>query len=175
MFVRKKLNHGQHYAYLVRSSWVAGKGPRQKVGKYLGKVVKPERTGTELFKMNEETLAKAQFKEMATALLLHELKQHGFGEKEGMLVGGDIAVDSGFRVTRKGRPAVLELNNGFLSEETIQYLLNYSAEKDPKGEELARRLVGAGVAASEEAFIALFEKARPATKEEEALPEDFYY
>ena len=177
MFIRKKLNHGQQYAYLVKNTWLSGKGPRQKVGKYLGKVLKLERKSSELFQANED-FSRLDFKDAVMQLVKHELVQHGFFPDKGCLASGGIAVDlTSFSVKNKGRPVVLELNNGFLSEETLRQLQRHDPGKDPEGYELAKLLVGAGINISQEAFIALFEKIKPVAKQEEdAKPaEEFYY
>src|SRR3990167_2170202 len=45
-FIRTKRVSGKEYAYLVANSWTAS-GPRQKVAKYLGRVIRPQKAKSE--------------------------------------------------------------------------------------------------------------------------------
>ncbi len=91
-FVRIKRISGKEYAYLVTNSWT-GSGPRQKVAKYLGRVIRPQKAKSEplgafLGLTNEKDLkdwiGKNSFGEIAAALLRLELKNHSIRAQIGL-------------------------------------------------------------------------------------------
>ena len=179
-FVRvKRISRGE-YAYLVTNSWT-GKGARQKVASYLGRVMRPERAKNEglgafLGLADEKAIAgwisKSSFREIAEALIRLELSNYNASckldaEKRELLHG-------------KSKPVVAALNDGFLCSYTAKKLLEYDAAADYSGYNLADALTAAGIAAEKGVFIMLFAKAQATggkgrEDEEKKLFKDFYY
>lgn len=135
MFVRTKKIKNKEYAYLVKNEWTS-KGTRQKVKKYLGKVIRPAKIQPNKYQINEKNSFETAIKE----LIEHELQNHNITEKK------DI---------------VIAMNEGFLCKETLQQLLKLKAEKegrpDKQGQKLATALLEAGLNLDGEEFGKLFE------------------
>ncbi|MBI2580887.1 hypothetical protein HYV85_03700 [Candidatus Woesearchaeota archaeon] len=81
VFIRIKRISGKEYAYLVANNWT-GSGPRQKVSKYLGKVIRPEKAKSEALQAFleltseqdlQQWIGKSGFKEITAALIRWEL------------------------------------------------------------------------------------------------------
>ena len=180
-FVRIKKISGKEYAYFVTNSWTAT-GPRQKVAKYLGRVIRPAKTkseklgaflGLESEKELNEWISKSSFREIAVALINAEMSNH---ESNGLKIDAENA---GF-IDEEGKPFALAINEGFLCSQTAKKLLEYDASADYSGYNLADALTAAGIAVDKETFISLFGKAQAATKKVQAEAEkdafkDFYY
>jgi hypothetical protein len=173
VFVRVKRIYGQEYGYLVENSWT-GKGSRQRVGKYLGKVFRPEKAKSESFSgfLRGDGAAFVQEKEfgaIAQALVEHELAKHD--------VKSDISVDfSAFTVKNaRGKAVVVAMNDGFLCGETLRKLLEYDAGKDYSGYVLADVLTGAGLAPEQDVFVSLYGKFKAQYDAAAARREEFYY
>ncbi len=169
MFVRVKKIKGQPYAYLVQNTWTK-EGARQKVAKYLGKTLKPEKKLNLTFKehFNIENLSdfisKSDFKEAISHLALLELHNHGIPK--------ELFNEETLTFAEGNRQIVLELNQGFLCQATLERVLQYKSEDD-SGFILAELLLASGLNVEKELFVELFEKLKPKT----ALPsqEGFYY
>lgn len=135
MFVRTKKIKNKEYAYLVENEWTS-KGTRQKVKKYLGKIIRPLRITPNSYRIDEEK----QYKEIVKELITHELENHKIKET------GKI---------------VIAMNEGFLCKETSKQLLDLKADKegrpDKEGERLATALLEAGLNLQGEEFGKLFE------------------
>ncbi len=184
VFVRIKRISGKEYGYLVANSWT-GSGPRQKVSKYLGRVVRPEKAKSEDLKAflglaSEPTMSewvnKSSFREIAAALIMLELKNHGIDSNSSHKINAGTAEFA----DEKGRKIVLALNDGFLCGHTAKKLLEYDAAADYTGYNLADALTAAGIAADKDVFISLFGKMqRVGKKQQETADEnafkDFYY
>ncbi|MCP3682738.1 MAG: hypothetical protein GY861_08620 [bacterium] len=172
MFVRVKRIKGRDYAYLVQNTWTE-RGTRQKVGKYLGKVFRPQKGKNEgltgFLKADLSGYIKENsFESIVEDLVRLELFNH---ELEGFTVDtkGQKVRDS------KGKEIVLELNEGFLCSETLKKLLEYEKGTD-EGFRLAEILLAAGIKVEKDVFIEIFGKM--SNKEEEkkvAASKDFYY
>ncbi len=188
VFVRIKRISGKEYGYLVANSWT-GSGPRQKVSKYLGRLIRPERAKSEALQAFlgltaeqelKQWIGKSSFKEIATALIKLELSNHGIScssDKNDL----KINVEKAEFLDDKGKPVVFALNDGFLCSHTAKKLLEYDAEADYSGYDLADSLTAVGIAVEKEVFITLFGKAQSTagkgkqkTTEEKAF-KDFYY
>ena len=184
-FVRVKKISGKEYAYLVANSWT-GSGPRQKVSKYLGRLIRPEKAKSEplaqfLGLTGEpaitEWVKKSSFKEIAVALMKQELNNHNIAESS-----YGISAEKAEFLDGKGKPVAIALNDGFLCGHTAKKLLEYDAAADYSGYNLADALTAAGIAVEKDVFISLFGKAQSATAgkgrqdaaEKEAF-KDFYY
>ncbi len=184
-FVRIKRISGKEYAYLVTNSWT-GRGPRQKVAKYLGRVIRPQKAKSEALgaflgltseKDLREWIRKNSFGKIAAALLRLELKNHGIeGNND-----HKISAEKAEFLDGKGKPLVFALNDGFLCSYTARKLLEYDPATDYTGYNLADALTAAGVAADKDVFIEMFGKAQATAEKgkretpEEAAFKDFYY
>jgi hypothetical protein len=165
MFVRIKNIKRQNYAYLVENRWTAN-GARQKVSRYLGRVVKPEKKTEKSAKEHlriedvRQYINDNDFKKIINDLVAVELFNHGVRN---------------FDYNR----GVLQINDGFLCTHTINELLNYKGD-DENGVRLAELITGAGIKIEKDLFISLFEKLK--IKREKKIAEaaknefkDFYY
>ncbi len=184
VFVRIKRISGKEYGYLVSNSWT-GSGPRQKVSGYLGKVIRPEKAKSEELRAflgltSEQELAgwigKGSFREIAAALIMLELKNHGISESSSHKINTEAAEFT----DDKGKKVVFAMNDGFLCNHTAKKLLEYQPEADYSGYNLADALTAAGIAAEKEVFISLFGKAQAGVKKQRETAEeksfkDFYY
>ncbi len=176
-FIRVKRISGKEYAYLVTNSWT-GSGPRQKVAKYLGRVIRPVKTKSENLgaflghtgqQQLQAWISKSSFKEIAAALLNLEMANHS-------LEGHKIDIENARLLDEKDKEIVLALNEGFLCSHTAKKLLEYDASSDYSGYNLADSLTAAGIAVDKDVFISLFGKAQGmASKEEKGGNKDFYY
>jgi hypothetical protein len=143
-FIRLKRVNGAYYAYLVENTWTT-KGPRQKVGRYLGKYVE----------LPEMPVIPA---EPDTAkLIAAELRSRGFSDK---LVSDKIKVNLQTCTVRQGKKKlVLGLNGGFLCDYTLRKLLHFQpAEEVTPGYRLARAFSDAGIRISREQFVGIYKK-----------------
>ncbi len=168
MFIRLKKIKGKDYAYMVHNSWTE-KGARQKVTGYLGKVHKPERARQKTLKeflaleSVEDYFSSKEYKEIVSGLIKLELHNHNL-EDSFFMNGTELK-------TISGKDAVVQLNQGFLCNETIKKLLEYNPEQDD-GYTLANLLTYAGLSLEKEHFILLFEKTKVP---EQSGKQDFYY
>lgn len=177
MFIRTKRLKGRHYGYLVRNTWKKGK-VRQKTHKYLGRVYSFERkhekglTQAQKVRVLEEYISKSSFKNIILDLVKLEFLNHSL-EGEGIKFE-----EEALKITKNERKIVLGINNGFLCQESLKNLLNYRAEKDYEGFELAKLLVSAGLKVEKDVFVELFEKLRPKQdydKDDKGKPPEIYY
>lgn len=162
MFIRKKLINGTQYAYLIENEWTQV-GSRQKSTTYLGRVVT---LGT-----IKHPFAQPVADEPARAYLLRLLNDlfecAGFVRQNNIYTLGDVSVNVDKQVVRRrGRPAVIELNEGFLCDMTLHNFLRfgerkYSVDLQAKhlhpGRVLAQRMLEVGLTATPEQFILTFE------------------
>ncbi len=143
MFVRTKKIKNHEYAYLVKNEWTK-KGARQKVKKYLGRIIRPKRIKPNSYKIDPDK----SFEDNIKSLITHELSNHNIQKPEK-------------ESNTKRQKIVIALNEGFLSEETIQQLLNLKTSPDKRpdkeGEKLATSLLEAGLSLTGEQFSKLFE------------------
>ena len=167
MFIRTKLIKGQKYAYLVENSWQGG-GARQKVAKYLGKVIRIE-PKKELDFHETAGVGQEYFEKAMAGIFLDivrwELLQHGFEEqKNGIFSLENLNVDLNSKTVtktvRKSKPAVIGMGQGFLCDHTINALLNYDGSRDYQGFLLAEALLAAGLNIDKDFFVDLFRKVK---------------
>lgn len=182
MFIRTKKLKGRHYAYLVRNTWKKGR-VKQKAHKYLGRVFSFDRehektlTQTQKVRVLEEYISKSSLKNIVSDLVRLELQNHGLDKDEKSILFDEKAL----KITRNNRNIVLNINHGFLCQESLKKLLGYKANKDHEGFELAKLLVSAGLKVEKEVFVELFEKLRPEQgyeeegKDDEAETFEIYY
>ncbi|MFW5990659.1 MAG: adenylate kinase family protein [Candidatus Nanoarchaeia archaeon] len=159
MFVRAKKVKGHKYAYLVKNEWTK-KGPRQKVCKYLGRVVELSRKN----KLEFEEFSSIELcaYELVKNIVAFELFLHGFEKKsKNKWVLDEIEVDLGKgKVRENKRAVVLCINNDYLCDFTLKRLLNFktSSEKEEAARELATAFIQAGIPVREDLYINVFEK-----------------
>ena len=172
-FIRTKKISGKRYAYLVRNSWKKRtKGSRQKVNKYLGKVISPEIVKDVDFfvyydiKELENYLKKTK-REIISDLIEFELIRYGFEKKERIVVKDMLAFDlkKGMFIDEEGNEEriVLEVNEGYLCRNTVNSLINFKRKRDEDDERdigirLAKCFLETGLKAPKEVFIAYFHK-----------------
>ena len=156
-FVRAKKIKGNRYAYLVENTW-QGKGSRQHVKAYLGKVLTPE-AGTA---SSAPDISDKSFEDSVLTLAAWTLSNHGFANGDGLHVREEVSVDLSLKsVKRKTKDAVLELNEGFLCSHTLNQLLDFVGEgtrEEEVGQRLAAALLEAGISVPHETFVELFKK-----------------
>jgi hypothetical protein len=154
MFYRIKKIKGIEYAYLVNNKWTKH-GVRQKVGKYLGKVIRLQRiTNNILPKLPEfSTLSPSV---MIDNLVNIELIQHGFVEQNGRLLFGQTE----FYHRKISNNHVFLMNDGFFCNYSIKqiYDFDFMGDETETGSALASILLNAGISISQENFIILFNK-----------------
>lgn len=168
MFIRIKNINKQKYAYLVENDWTK-KGSRQKVKKYLGKIIKLEKE-KEIKKLDFEKIKKRSFEKITLILVEKELLEHGFLKKEkskyeSEYTHGDIIASINtkskiFSLNKKKKNIVLEFNEGFLCPDSVNELikLNGYGKEEQVGLRLANALVECGIKTPKEIFITLFNK-----------------
>ena len=171
MFVRIKRIKGQDYGYLVGSVWT-NKGPRQKVTKYLGKIIRGVPTKSETLeefvkKPAEQFVQEKEYADIVKQLVALTLHHHD-------LVDTDIDFAQ-HTVKRKGRNCVLAMNEGFLCGETLRQLFSYNSDDDYSGFVLADRITATGIKIEKDVFIALFGKLQKKVEQQKAEEMDFYY
>ncbi len=168
MFIRKKLIKNNHYAYLVKNSWKKGQGARQKVSKYLGRIIfleeQDDRRFIESLKYPDLYLRKTRPYEMLVDFLKFKLGNYGFSQdhkKNMLMTNDDISVDlRTCRVRHKDKPIILGINNDFLCDSTLRSLLRFKTDSDfdGAGVELAKAFISTGLTVEEEFFVHLFKK-----------------
>lgn len=156
MFIRCKKIKGLDYAYLVNNKWTR-QGARQKVSRYLGKVIEPEKVASSDYVHDENLTAQ----ESLAALVRWVLEDHGFERKGNFMMSGSTRVSmKSFRVTNNMRPAVLRFENEYMCSHTLGRLLRFSSDKDQHevAVELAGAFITAGIPIPKDAFIDIFQK-----------------
>ena len=156
MFVRVKKIKGKKYAYLVENEWTPW-GSRQKVTKYLGKT----HTITKYTENHTTLPAGLQF--AITHAIIQELKNHGFTQDEHTLKQENITINLNDKtVKQNNKKAVLEMNEGYMCDHTIQQLLDYTPEgkHEENAKKLANLVLEAGLKLTNEQFIHIFEQVK---------------
>jgi len=155
--VKKIRKNGKEYeyAYLVANTWKKRKQEsRQKVSKYLGKVIR-------LDKVKDDPIVLGELSRSDTVKMLvrHELLLRGFSEKERVLEKEGIIFDT-TRISFNPK-IIIEMNEGFLSEFTLKQLLAFRRKQEDDREDairLANLFLEAGLKIPNEAFVRYFEK-----------------
>ncbi len=159
MFIRVKTIKNARYAYLVRNEWTA-QGPRQKVHKYLGRLV----TSTKIHTLDAPELTGSLATCLKT-LVSRELQQHGFSKEEHVHTLNSVRCNIEQHTCMIGdKPAVLALNNGHLCDVTLKNLLGFQPvdadiPEEVNGKALAFALIKAGIQVSDEVFVQLVDVA----------------
>lgn len=159
-FLRVKKINGNLYCYLVQNKHTK-KGPRQKVKKYLGKVVRLEQKQDDADIGELDGLFKKSKENILYDLIKFELIRHGFKEKKDFLINKDICFNkNNFKILRRGKDVLLSLNEGFLSDFTIKRILDFKKTHDfqKDAHSLAKYFVEAGFNIPKEIFIEFYQK-----------------
>ena len=159
------------YAYLVENKWHKGmQQSRQKKQKYLGRVHSLQKIQSNNFSkdLNQEIKKYCNSKttkQILCDLVIFELINHNFTLKEKVLEQGNFIVDlkkSQVYEKQTQKPICLELNNNFLTNETLRPLINYNLPINKTQRQithhLANILVSAGIQPDKEVFIELSKK-----------------
>lgn len=163
MFVRIKTVNNRPYGYLVKNEWTPW-GSRQRVTKYLGRVHQPERVSDDI------TPLPSGFTASIHAAIDQELRNHGFLTEGTCLTKGSITVnlDNG-TVRQRKKHTVIQMNEGFLCDHTLQQLLAFTPKEraDKSAKALANHALEAGLRLTEEQFVHLYEHANTFKKHQE--------
>lgn len=156
-FIRTKKFNGNDYAYLVENKWYKrrvkgkGKGSRQKVSKYLGRVYSFDKVNDGDFLKNsddtEQYLENNSKGEVVKDLIQWELFRHNIDNKEYF-----IDFDNK-KVIRENKEISLRINEGFLNSYTLNRLFNLNSNDSYS---LARSFVEAGIDIPKEVFAGVF-------------------
>lgn len=173
--------------YAVENKWKKGKGVKQKVKKYLGRVHKFRETVRKKIEFEDflemhysvelgDYLSGTESRQIISDLVKWELYKKGFGFDE---ADGNIMKRKKEKVavnldkTRKmlcynGRSFAIESNEGYLNNLSVTTLINYrlkengewegDLDKRAVGLKLARMFVDGGIKIPDDVFVAVFEK-----------------
>lgn len=158
MFVRAKTIKGKKYAYLVKNRWTK-MGPRQKVSKYLGRVIELSLKKDIHFEEFADPDTYSPL-ELVKRIIAYELYLHGFDGTKNKWALDDITVDlANAQVKKNKKKVVLGLNNDFLCNFTLRRLLRFktTSDKDTAARELATAFIHAGIPVDQELFIKVFQ------------------
>ena len=160
-FIRTKKIDGKEYAYLVENKWYKhsfkgkGRGPRQKVSKYLGRVHSFNKTdNTDFFnykKINdlEQYLKNDNKQKIFKDLVEWELSRHSINKEE-------FTIDfNNKKIMRGNKEISLRMNEGFLNSFTLERLFNL---RSGESYYLAKCFVEAGIDIPKEVFVGVFGK-----------------
>lgn len=162
MFVRLKKIKGMPYAYLVKNIWRQGRS-QQKVVKYLGRAYTPQKEQELSIELSQD------FRTAVKQLVSKELQQHGFVEAGSTLVKDGITIDLDTnKVTAGKRDVVVQMNEGFLCEHTLQQAKAYERkheQAEKEGPRLAEVLLATGLSLPQEEFVQMYERSGKLIKE----------
>ena len=155
------------YAYLVRSKRRHSK-VKQKNLRYLGRVYKLDQLELSLQEfLKEDTdsfISNNSKRQITLKLIEFELLNHGFKQlNNNQFILGEIKVDLNklkFK-NKSSNNLVLEINEGFLCEYTLNSMLNFkfpNLDEKECGKSLANALLNTGIKLNQELFINLFRK-----------------
>lgn len=173
MFTRIKKIKGMEYAYLVKSVW-KNNAARQKVVKYVGKVLTPPKTNAisfpEFCEKEKVIITKTtSYQNILAALFAWTLCQHGFVkdpllQKKWILQHGKMSCDpEKFKLISGTREATIKLNEGYMNSFTLKELLYIDLSKKVDEQRdaatrLAKAFVDAGIEVPQDIFIEIFQK-----------------
>ncbi len=158
------------YAYLVKTRRMYKvKKVKQRNLKYLGRVFRLNNMGLDLISFLGKEAAlfinETSKKEIVLKLIEFELLNHGFKriKNNAYSLNSEITADlDKFKIrSNKNKSTVLEINEGFLCEYTINSLLNFkfpNLNEKECGKYLANALLSAGIKLDEQLFLNLFDK-----------------
>lgn len=162
MYIRTKKVKGYEYAYLVQNKWKAKgdkKGARQRVKKYLGRVlsynIENNYSFFEFIGIRDTNLylENKDYEQVLKDLIAWEFGRHEI--KDDVL----IYCDRG-KVVKNGKEVCIKMNEGVLCSYTLKKLAFFDGKgSEPEvGKRLAKAFVEAGIDVPQEVFIGMFEK-----------------
>lgn len=168
VFIRtKKIKNGE-YAYIVENSWKKREGKvKQKTKKYLGKVYRFDRVNmmdfAEFYKIDDifDYVKNADTEKILNDLIKLELFNYGFKESNKSIweMKGCYFDPKNNRIfNEKKKPIAIAMNEGFLTSHAIRKILNFRAEVEEEGYDLAKMFVEAGISIPKEVFVGFFKK-----------------
>ncbi len=151
-YIRIKKISGNPYAYLC-STISTPKGPRQKVGKYLGRVHEMPNS-TEI----SREVAGNNRKKLLQDLIIRELEGHGFISRGDKHVKDTFSFQD-FAIRKGNKSTVLKLSNGYLCDFTVSRIRNFKRSKNiaKDAKILATYFHQAGILISQEEFIRFYQ------------------
>lgn len=152
-FYRIKKIKGIEYIYLVKNKWTK-KGARQKVSKYLGKLIRLEKKNHLTNQINEIT------PDFLDKIIEQTLIEHGFKKKDDKTMIKENIIYKNKKISKEKKPVVLYLNEGYFCNNSIKelYNFNYLGSAKQTATELAKAFVDAGIVIPQELFVSLFQK-----------------
>ena len=162
MYIRVKKVKGYEYAYLVANKWKKKgdiKGARQKVRKYLGRVLdyKAE-SDIGFFEFMKAEDSQKYLENNDYGQILKDLIEWEFNKRS---IGEDVLVyHNKGKVQKDGKNVCIRMNNGIFCGFTLKRLFEFDGKgSEPEvGKRLARAFVEAGIDVPQEVFVVLFEK-----------------
>ena len=160
-FIRVKKIDGKEYAYLVENKWYKrgfkckGKGSRQKVSKYLGRVYSFNKADGQDFLIFKSINNLEQYlknnsnnkNQIFKDLVEWELFRHSINKN-------DVTIDyTNKKIIKNNKEVSLRINEGFLNSFTLKRLFNLRAGNSYF---LAKCFVDAGVEIPKEIFVGIF-------------------
>ncbi|MBW3018774.1 hypothetical protein KY329_01140 [Candidatus Woesearchaeota archaeon] len=161
MFVRTKKIKGKDYAYLVENEWTPW-GSRQKVTKYLGRAHILQKKNQEISELP------SGYSQAVKSAIVQELANHGFTLQGKEMINGTIKANiENAEIKDKGKNVVLAMNEGYLCEDTLKQLLDFSPEdnREKSATKLATLTLETGLKLEPEQMLKLFEEAHKCTSE----------
>ncbi|RLE45769.1 hypothetical protein DRJ22_03655 [Candidatus Woesearchaeota archaeon] len=155
-FIRVKNIKGQKYAYLVENEWTPW-GSRQKVKKYLGKIYKPKKQDKQQKESEQEEI---QEQDIIKKIIIQELLKHGFSRQDTNMTLGSIKVNiERLEVRQNNKKITLEMNEGYMCDETLKQLRDFKAEENPEKTipKLAKTILEAGLKPETQETVKIYE------------------
>ena len=163
MFIRQKLISNRPYAYLVNTKWdKRSKKVRQKVSRYLGRIIFLERVKNTSFSDYysvdiSKYVADNDLKTILRDLIELEFYRHGFLRRSKyMMLNGSKAVDL------ENIEEVYAMNEGFMNKYTLRSILKYHDLLEEGTTRIpfkfAALFVNAGIDLDKALFIELYQK-----------------
>jgi len=166
-FIRTKKIKGKEYAYIVENKWrKRGKKVKQKTKKYLGRVYRFDRVNMmdffEFYNIDDINyyINNKTKEELFLDLIKLELYNYGFEDKGKIWQKKGAFFDFKNRkvYNDKNKYIAIAFNEGFLSDFAVKNILNFKAETEEDGYELAKLFVEAGIAVPKDIFVGFFRK-----------------
>ncbi len=168
-FIRTKKIKGNEYAYIVENKWRKRRKNKVKqiMSKYLGRVYRFDRNSViDFFEfysiedVNKYINGKSKY-DILLDLIKLELSNHGFEEKDELLVKEGCYFDLNERRVRTSRSkkVAIAMNEGYLTNYAIKKILRFEAfDEEEDGYLLAKLFIEAGINIPKDVFVGFFRK-----------------
>jgi hypothetical protein len=168
-FIRTKKIKGAEYAYIVENKWRKRRKNKVKqiMSKYLGRVYRFDRVSVldffEFYKIEDinKYLDGKSKHDILFDLVKLELANHGFEEKDGLLVKEGCCFDLNEKRVRgsRSKKIAIAMNEGYLTNYAIKKILRFEAfDEEEDGYLLAKIFVEAGLNIPKDIFVGFFKK-----------------